>query len=459
MTQNAPYSPPRPKPMGPLASLVRVLMQGDGDLIGLMPATAYIDDMGPLGYSRRSIWIVNDPALTKPILADQGDLFPKNDLMVGALAPLVGNSMFVSSGATWRRQRAMIDPAFSHMRLAKAFPAMDSAVDDFEMRLRALSSSGEALSLDLAMGQLTADIICRTVFSASLANETARDVFESFAFFERTVAHVEVMRLIFGKPFDAIPQRPDVLAACARIRGHIGDLLDRHLAKGASFDDIAARVIEARDLDTQAQFTREELIDQLGVFFLAGHETTASALTWAVFIASAQPQVAQRIRDEVEAVAGQGPLTFEHVKKLSYTRNVFKETLRLYPPITFIPRVAAQTTTIGTRRIKRGTMVMISPWAIHRHHKLWPNPDVFDPDRFSTAREHEIVPGSYLPFGNGPRVCVGAAFATTEATLILARLMSHFDFKVQAPHRVRPIARLTTRPAEEIMVHVSVVAR
>jgi cytochrome P450 len=200
------YSPPRPKPMGPLASLVRVALQGHGDLIGLMPATAYEDAMGPLGYSRRSIIIVNDPALTKPILADPGDIFPKNDLMVGALAPLVGNSMFVSSGSVWRRQRAMIDPAFSHMRLAKAFPAMEAAVHDFETRLGGVATSGSLLSLDLAMGQLTADIICRTVFSASLANETARDVFESFAFFERTVAHVEIKRLIFGRPFDAIPQ-------------------------------------------------------------------------------------------------------------------------------------------------------------------------------------------------------------------------------------------------------------
>jgi cytochrome P450 len=449
------FIPPRPKPMGPLASLVRTIRQGDGDLIGLMPATAYTDDMGPLGYSRRSIIIVNDPALTKPILHDPQDIFPKNDLMVGALAPLVGNSMFVSSGEVWRKQRAMIDPAFSHMRLAKAFPAMAAAMDDFEVRLDHLVATGSDLSLDLAMGQLTADIICRTVFSASLANETARDVFESFAFFERTVAHVEVMRLIFGKPFDAIPQRPDVLAACARIRGHIGDLLDRHLAAGAAFDDIAARVIEARDLATGTAFTREELIDQLGVFFLAGHETTASGLTWAVFIAAIRPQIAARIAQEVRDVAGDSPLEFEQVKQLSFTRAVFKETLRLYPPITFIPRVAKQDTIIGMKKIKRGTMVMIAPWAIHRHQKLWPNPDVFDPDRFSPAREKEIVAGSYLPFGSGPRVCVGAAFATTEATLILARLMSRFSFTVHEPEKVRPIARLTTRPATEIQVSVA----
>ncbi|NJR20379.1 MAG: cytochrome P450 [Hyphomonadaceae bacterium] len=451
MSAPKPYSPPRPKPMGPLASLVRVMMQGDGDLLGLMPASAYHDDIGPLGYSRRSIWIVNDPALTRPILYDDDDLFPKNDLMVGALAPLVGNSMFVSSGAVWRKQRAMIDPAFSHMRLAKAFPAMQSALDDFTTRLR--SHSGP-ISLDLAMGQLTADIICRTVFSASLADETARDVFESFAYFERTVANVEIMQLIFGRPFDAITQKPDVLAACARIRTHIGNLLDRHLEKGARFDDIAARVIDARDLDSGTSFTRDELIDQLGVFFLAGHETTASGLTWALFIAAQRPDVAERVRHEVRTFCGGGAIGFEQVKKLTYTRNVFKETLRLYPPITFIPRVAAAPTQIGHQKIKRGAMIMISPWAIHRHQKLWREPDVFDPDRFAPDRETEIIAGAYLPFGQGPRVCVGAAFATTEATLILAQLLRDFDFHIQAPEKVRPIARLTTRPADEIMMQV-----
>jgi cytochrome P450 len=446
-----PYKPPRPAPMGPLVSLARVAMQGDGDLLSLMPAEAYTIAIGPLGYSRRSILIVNDPALTRPILNDPQDVFPKNDLMVGALEPLVGDSMFVSSGALWRSQRRMIDPAFSHMRLATAFPAMVAAVDDFEKRL---ASGPDRVSLDLAMGQLTADVICRTVFSASLANDTARDVFESFAFFERSVAHVEVLRLIFGKPFAAIPQRKDVLEACRRIRGHVGALLDGHLAKGAAFDDIAAALVGARDGETGQGFSRESLIDQLGVFFLAGHETTASALTWAVFIASVRPEIAARIRDEVKAVGGDGEIGFEAVRQLNYTRRVFRETLRLYPPITFIPRVALTDSVIGGVKVKRGAMLMIAPWAVHRHKALWKDPDVFDPDRFLPEREAEIVPGSYIPFGAGPRVCVGAAFATTEATLILARLLRRFSFEVERPETVRPVARLTTRPAEPVFVRV-----
>lgn len=455
LAADKPYIPPRPPPLGPLASLIRVIRQGDGDLLSLMPASAYTEPMGDLGYSRRGIVIVNDPALTRPVLADAGELFPKNDLMVGALAPLVGDSMFVSSGSPWRRQRRMIDPAFSHMRLALAFPAMSAAVDTHEARLATLAEAGSSLSIDLLMSQLTADIICRTVFSTSLDTGIALDVFDAFSFFERTVAHVEVGRLIFGRPFAAIPQRPDVLAACERIRGHIGALLDLHLAAGAAFDDIAAAVIAARDPERGEGFDRKELIDQLGVFFLAGHETTASALTWAMFIAGVHTQTADRIRAEVAAVAGDGEIGFEHVRQLHFTRAVFKEAMRLYPPITFIPRVAAADTTIGARRIRRGTMVMISPWAIHRHQALWPEPDRFDPDRFMPDREKDIVPGSYMPFGQGPRVCVGAAFATTEATLILARLLRRFDITPRDPASVRPVARLTTRPAREIMADIS----
>ena len=449
------YEPPGPDPLPPLAALVRTALRGEGNLLSLLPASAYEVPFGPLGYSRRFILIVNDPEHIRAILADPEDVFPKSDLMVGALEPLVGDSIFVSAGDRWRAQRRMVDPAFSHMRLSIAFPAMSAAIDDMEARLDERCRTGEAFSLDLMLGQLTADIICRTVFSASLANDTARDVFESFSVFERSVAHVELRRLIFDKAFTAIPQSRPVLDACDRIRRHIGVLLDRHLAAGATFDDIAASIIGARDPQGGATFTREELIDQLGVFFLAGHETTASALTWAVFIAAMRPEVADRMQAEVGQGAPDAPITFEQTRHLTFARNVFRETLRLYPPITFLPRVALKPVKFGRYQLRRGSMVMIAPWVVHRHSRLWKNPHAFDPDRFLPEREHEMTPGAYIPFGIGRRVCVGAAFATTEATLILGRLMRRYRFTVERPERVRPVARLTTRPAEEVMVRIS----
>ena len=449
------YCPPRPRPLAALVSLLRVAARGDGDLLSLLPAKAYRVDAGWLGYSRRSILIVNAPDLLRDVLTDPLDIFPKNDLMVGALEPLVGNSIFVSHGAVWRRQRRMIDPAFSHMRLGKAFASMTAAVDDYERLLDGHAERGESFSLDLAMSHLTADIICRTVFSTSLRSQTAVDVFEAFTVFERTCAQVELKRLIFDPPWAQIPQHPEVLEACERIRRHLGELLDTHVgADPDRYDDIAAEVISARDPESGAGFDRKELLDQLGVMFLAGHETTASALIWAFLILSMQPQVMARVRAEVEEVTGGGPVTFEHARRLVFVRNVFRETLRLYPPITFIPRVAAEAARIGRFQVRKGAMLMIAPWTIHRHRSYWKNPHAFDPDRFSAEREHELVPGAYLPFGLGPRVCVGAGFATLEATLILARLARRYDFRVEDAGRVRPVARLTTRPARQLMCRV-----
>ncbi|MBM4237988.1 MAG: cytochrome P450 [Gammaproteobacteria bacterium] len=449
------YEPPRPTSLAAIASLLRVAAQGDGDLLSLLPRKAYRVEAGWLGYSRRSILIVNAPHLLRDVLTDPLDVFPKSDLMVGALEPLVGNSIFVSSGTVWRRQRRMIEPSFSHMRLNKAFASMTAAVDDYETRLDELAASGGHFSLDLAMSHLTADIICRTVFSTSLKSQTAIDVFGAFTVFERTCAQVELRRLIFDPPFTQIPQHADVLAACERIRHHLGDLIDTHLPAGAAgWDDIAAEIIEARDLESGAGFDRKELLDQLGVMFLAGHETTASALTWAFFILSMQPELVERVRAEVHSIAGDGPLELEQVRRMTLVRNVFRESMRLYPPIPFIPRVAAEAAKIGKYSVKKGAMIMIAPWTIHRHRDYWRNPHAFDPDRFSPEREHELVAGTYLPFGLGPRTCIGAGFATLEATLILARLIRRYDLAVKDAGKVRPVARLTIRPQQQLMASV-----
>ncbi len=452
----ATYRPPAPRPIGPVRSLLRVIAQGDGDLLSLIPDLAYQEMLLPLGPTRRGILYLNDPALAAHVLTDPEGIFPKNDLMVDAVEPLIGDAMFVSSGATWRQQRRMIEPAFSHMRLNRAFGQMDGAVDDHEKWLDEKIASGESYSLDSAMGHLTADVITRTIFSTPLHVGAARDVFEAFTVFERQVASVNVKALILDKPWSRTKQPPEVLEACRRIRTHIGEMLDPRLVPDAPvIDDIAGAAIAAVDPETGKTFLREELVDELGVFFLAGHETSASVLTWVFFLLSQRPEIVARIRAEVDALCGDGPVTIEHAKRVPMIKLVFKETMRLYPPITFLPRVALRDTVLGTRKVKRGTMLMIAPWTIHRHQKLWKNPELFDPDRFSPEREHEITPGSFLPFGVGPRVCVGAAFATLEAALIIARLTRRYDFTTLDPASVRPVARLTTRPRHEIMVRVT----
>lgn len=449
------YVPPRPSRLPPVMALLRTVWNGEGDLLSLLPGAAFAMDAGELGYSRRSIKLFNDPELVRQILYDADGIFPKSDLMVGALEALIGDSIFVSDGAKWRRQRAMIDPAFSKMRLTHAFKAMQQAVDAYVERLHSSAERGEILSLDRIMSELTADIICRTVFSTSLDTQISRDVFDDFEVFERGVAQVKIWRLIMDPAWTKVPQSEDVLAACKRIRHHLGGLIDTHTGADADrFDDIASAVISARDAETGEPFTRDELIDQLGVFFLAGHETTASALTWAFYMLAMCPEILARLRSEVDAVAEGEELTYEATRSLTYTRAIFRETLRLYPPITFMPRVALKATRIGTYKVRKGALLMISPWTLHRHTRYWADPDCFDPDRFMPDREKEVLPGTYIPFGSGPHTCVGAGFAAIESALILGRLTRAFDFSPVETGGVRPAARLTTRPSQEIQVRV-----
>jgi len=440
--------------MSALASLIRAMASGDGNLLNLLPGSAYAMDIGPLGWSRRSTVIVNRPDLVRDVLMDREGIFPKSDLMVNALDALIGNSLFVSSGAVWTRQRAMVDPSLTMMRINQAFPDMEAGVLDCIETLQDAARRGERFSLDLAMSHLTADIICRTVFSTPLETDVTHRVFKAFSHFEKSVAQVEIIRLVMDPAFKKIPQKPDVLEACQIIRDAIGDLLDTHSAEsGKSYDDIASALMLARDENGQG-FDREELIDQLGVMFLAGHETSASALTWVFYLLSQDPKSVERIRAEVSAIAGDVPITFEMTKKLTFTRNVFRETVRLYPPITFLPRVAMQDTQLDGYRIRRGALVIVAPWVLHRHTRYWKNPDYFDPDRFLPERESDMTANAYIPFGLGPRICAGAAFASIEAVLIIASFVRAFDFIVADPATVRPAARLTTRPTKEIQCSV-----
>ncbi|MEM9781547.1 MAG: cytochrome P450 [Pseudomonadota bacterium] len=455
------YRPPAPWPVSPTRALWRAISTFERDLITLLPSEAYRGPLdAKLGVSRRSIFLINNPETVQRMMGPDRALFPKNDLMVGALSPLVGEGLFVSEGAVWERQRRMIDPAFAHMRVNRAFAHMAAAMDDGIARLDRAAAAATPLSLEAEMSGLTADMIFRTIFSETLDGSDAARVFDAFARFQRAVANVELRHLLLSPAWTEVRQPRPAREAAAEIRRTVGAMLDARraaAARGQRGDDIAGDVIAARDPETGEGFSREEMLDQLGVFFLAGHETTASALTWALFILSQQPETVARIRAEIAATldgGGEAPLTAGGVKRLAFTRAVFREALRLYPPVTFLARVAAEDVTIGDLAMPRGAMVLISPWTIQRHEALWPAADRFDPDRFLGNREGEVPAGAYLPFGGGPRLCIGVAFAMLEATLILAAILRRYDIEVERPDRVRPVARLTTRPARDIMVRL-----
>lgn len=425
-------------------------------MISLMPEIAYRTMVSEVGWTRRKIILVNDPDLVQTILTSEANQYPKSDLMAGALAPLVRDSVFVSSGDTWERQRRMIAPAFSHMRLGNAFTSMAQSVDRYEKQFDQHAASEKVFSLEEAMSHLTADVMCRTVFSRELSAGPAQSVYNAFAEFQNSVANVRIFRLWLGRAFADVRQPEAVVRSAAEMRRQIGIMIDDRIADDREgISDIAGDIIAAIDQSDGSAFSRDELIDQIGVFFLAGHETTAGALAWALYILANQPDAADRIRDETRRVGGVDALNIDAVKRLEFTKAVFKETLRLYPPLSFIPRVAINAGQVGDVSFPEGAMMLISPWLLHRHRHLWADSDRFDPDRFLGEREKTIPSGAYIPFGMGPRVCIGAAFALLEATLILARIVSRYDIRIEHAERVQPAARLTTRTANGMNARLS----
>jgi cytochrome P450 len=256
------------------------------------------------------------------------------------------------------------------------------------------------------------------------------------------------------------PRKPalpsaELMRDAAILRDLLADMLEERLAlnsQGKTFVDFAQAVIDARDAEG-LPFSREKIIDHLAVFFLAGHETTASSLCWTFFMLSQQPQILIKLRGEIQAVLADRPFEFDDFKSLSFMRDVFRESLRLYPPAAFLTRRALHEDQFGRLKVPADSFIVISPWLIHRHHAYWLQADRFIPERFD-VNAGAPVPGTYLPFGLGPRACTGATIAQLEASLILCEVLRRFSFVPLNASTVFPISRVSVRPSAGIRCRV-----
>lgn len=421
------------------------------DLLEVLTADAYRNLVTAVPVGRRKVFLVSDPDLIRHVLVDARPNYPKSDLMRAALAPLVGDGVLVSEGDNWERDRRMLEPAFAHMRLEQVFPMMQAAVRDHAEHLRSLGN-GIVIDLEEELSRVTADVIFRAIFSEPIGSEDAAGVFAAFMRFQRSAPQFDLEVILRSDP-DRPERAPKaVLDDAQTVRDLIERLLRKRraaLAEGQTFCDFAQAAIDARNSHGEP-FAPERLIDQLTVLFLAGHETSASALTWTLYMLGRQPDALAKVHAEVWEVAGARPLAFADAKSLNWTRAVFREALRLYPPAAFLTRVACADDELAGVTIPRGSLLVVSPWVVHRHAALWRDPDRFDPSRFAEG-EPAPRPGSYIPFGMGPRVCTGAAIAQLEAQLILAEHLRDFDFEPVHAERVMPVSRVTIRPRGGIL--------
>ena len=448
------FCPAYPQPQKSRSSRFLLFFSARRSWLDGLYERSYRMQMGEVHLPGLDLYMVNEPALVKQVLVEQATDFPKSELLGDALRPLLGDSIFTTNGTQWSRQRAMMEPAFTQARIAVAFPVMRSSVQAMLERLDKLPDASE-YDVEIEMTHVTADIIFRTIFSVPLEGAAAQQIFSAFATFQKLAPRL-LLPSLFGLrwlvfPWDAWRSKQ----AAALIRSQLETLVkprfDAHRAGAASQQpDILEAFLEARDPTNNAPFTFDELVDQVAMLFLAGHETSASALTWALYLIAQSPDVQQRMHAEVAALDADKSPSASNMKGLELTWNVFRETLRLFPPVGFIARQSTQACLMRDKTVRKGASVMISPWLIHRHKGLWQQPDAFNPDRYVDDQSRESLRNAYLPFGMGPRVCIGAAFALQEAVLILSSIIRHYRLQPAPGHVPQPVGRLTIRSANGV---------
>ncbi len=444
--------PPKPPSRAGRVSLWRYMQLFKQDLLSAQPARLYRAWMAEFRTPFFRSYLCNQPALIDTVLKSRPDDFPKSDRIREGLAPLLGNSVFVTNGETWKQQRRIIDPAFEGGRLRDTFPAMLAAGQSAVARLQSLAD-GVPLEIEAQTSHVAADVIFRTLFSVPIEDEKASAVFAAFRAHQRTQPVVNLAALLPLPKWMPRPHRRDTVRTAAQIRALITQMTEARMVQiedGTAPDDLATKIMTTVDPETGARFETDDMVDQVAIFFLAGHETSASALAWALYLLALYPEWQDRIAEE----AGAGEIGFSDIGQLKVTRDVFRETLRLYPPVPMMVREAACPERFRDRDIKPGSQIVLSPWHLHRHERLWEKPDVFDPTRFETENGKACLREAYMPFSAGQRVCTGAGFAMIEGVLLLALLVRAYRFELVPGRPAMPVAHLTVRGKDGIWLRV-----
>ena len=428
--------PPKPEPRADRVSLWGYLRLFRRDILSAQPQRLYRAWMAEFRTPFFRSYLCNDPALVRRVLDERPADFPKSGRITEGLAPLLGRSVFVTNGEEWLHQRRIIDPAFEGGRLKDSFPAIWAAAEAAVARMQ----PGE-VEAELAASHAAADVIFRTLFSIPIEDQVAQAVFHEFRAYQRSAPILNLAAFLPLPRWVPRLHRRATKASARVIRGLITDLTaarSRAIAAGEAPADLATKIMTTPDPVTGAPFGTGEMVDQVAIFFLAGLETSASALGWALYLLATHPEVQEKVAAEA---AGLRP-EFGVLGSLRFTRDVFREALRLYPPVPMMVRENRVEEEFRGRTLRAGAQVVISPWHLHRHERLWDRPDAFDPDRWA-GEGREAARDGYLPFSRGARVCPGAGFAMIEGPLILSALARAYRFEPGATRPV-PVMRLGT---------------
>lgn len=449
-TAAAPHAvtlPPKPQARAGKVSLLEYLRLFQRDILSAQPAHLYRAWMAEMKTPFFRSFLCNEPELVHRVLRGSPHEFPKSERIRFGLKPLLRDSVFITNGALWEHQRRIIDPAFEGGRLREVFPAMwDSGVAAVE-RLRA-KADGQPLEIEAETSHVAMDVIFRTMFSMPIEHEIAQAAFEGFRAHQAAhpVANLAaILPLPKWVPGFHSKQTRDTARAIRALIGQLARMRAGEIENGTAPEDLATKIMTTPDPETGRVFETEEMVDQVAIFFLAGHETSAAALAWSLYLLATHPDWQEKLAAEATEVLGDDVPVFSIVNRLKLSRAVFREAMRLYPPVPMFVREAACPMTFRGRKVKKGAQIIVSPWHLHRHERIWDNPDAFDPGRWETDNGKAGLRDAYVPFSEGPRVCPGAAFAMAEGPLLLSMVLRAFRFDPVPGAVPMPVAHLTVR--------------
>jgi len=449
LNSEARLRPAAPVPHNRSLSTLGVLREISRNPIAAFGMGAYTQ---PYVYARswvQDFLMVNDPDGVKRVLLDNWSNYAKSLQFQRLTRPALGNGLVNAEGASWRFQRRTIAPMFQPRHLAEFSPVMAEAADEMLEEWSALPDGAEIDAAD-AMMHLTYEIISRTLFSRGVTMQYGK-MARALALYLETQGRISVLRTI-GMP-DWIPTWNDLRARgpLAYFRGELSKLIaERRSRLGnapqSAPHDLLTLLLSTRDPEGGTLFGEAEVFDNVMTFVFAGHETTANALAWTLYLLALHPDWDGRLAEEANAESAHD--------KMALTRMVLEESMRLYPPAPIVSRDSIGPDNVGGIEIRANTSVMISPWVLHRHRLLWKDADYFDPQRFAPGRRESIHRFAYIPFGAGPRVCIGMGFALQEATIILSAILRRFRLELVPGQTIEPHARLTLRPRYGLKMRV-----
>jgi cytochrome P450 len=449
----------RPQPAGPSEPVKVALarqplgiwgtaMTARRNLLELIPAIA---TRQPIVSGKTGLrWhMVMDPESLRHILKDRVEDYPKSTTTKLILNPAVGDSLFVAEGAQWRWQRRAMAPAFAHRHIAALGPVMTAAAEASSRRLEAANGPVDLFEETVAA---TFDVISDVTFSGDGAFDRAA-VHHAVNGYIAQTAKVSVLDILGVPGWVPRPGRIMSGQGLRRMKQIADQAIEARAQAGAPGvpPDLLDLLLDAQDPETRRAMSRDELRDNLLTFIVAGHETTALTLAWALYLCAFDPDVQERAAAEARGRLGDRAAVAGDVEALPLIQRIVNETLRLYPPAAFLSRTALAHDRLCGREVRPGDTVMLPVYALHRHHMLWDRPDAFDPDRFLTPPDRY----AFLPFGAGPRICIGASFAMQEAVIILATLLARFRFAPVAGRSPRPKLILTLRPDGGVWLQTS----